>query len=137
MGGGPGRKGDSQGSGAFNGRPAVTFRYPINPANDLPLPTIAPAQALPGVKLRFKHGDYQMHVSVVSSNNTIEYASASGETTVPNAAISYNGLMSGQAEDALLSQTTLTNTGKAQIKTVMTNAATGAQTLETAYAIQS
>jgi hypothetical protein len=31
----------------------------------------------------------------------------------------------------------LTNTGKAQIKTVMTNAATGAQTLETAYAIQS
>ena len=28
----------------------------------------------------------------------------------------------------------LTQTGKAQIKTVMTNAATGAQSLETAYA---
>lgn len=35
------------------------------------------------------------------------------------------------------SKFTLTNTGKAQIKTVMTNAATGAQTLETAYAAQS
>ena len=35
------------------------------------------------------------------------------------------------------SKFTLTNNGKAQIKTVMTNAATGAQTLETAYATQS
>ena len=35
------------------------------------------------------------------------------------------------------SKFTLTQTGKAQIKTVMTNAATGAQSLETAYATQS
>ena len=34
------------------------------------------------------------------------------------------------------SKFTLTQTGKAQIKTVMTNAATGAQSLETAYATQ-
>ncbi|EKS27546.1 MAG: hypothetical protein J0G33_02940 [Afipia felis] len=32
------------------------------------------------------------------------------------------------------SKFTLTQTGKAQVKTVMTNAATGAQSLETAYA---
>ena len=32
------------------------------------------------------------------------------------------------------SKFTLTDTGKAQVKTVMTNAATGAQSLETAYA---
>lgn len=35
------------------------------------------------------------------------------------------------------SKFTLTQTGKAQIKTVMTNAATGGQSLETAYATQS
>lgn len=35
------------------------------------------------------------------------------------------------------SKFTLTQTGKAQIKTVMTNAATGSQSLETAYATQS
>lgn len=35
------------------------------------------------------------------------------------------------------SKFTLTKTGKAQIKTVMTNAATGTQSLETAYATQS
>jgi hypothetical protein len=34
------------------------------------------------------------------------------------------------------SKFTLTQTGKAQVKTVMTNAATGAQSLETAYATQ-
>jgi hypothetical protein len=35
------------------------------------------------------------------------------------------------------SKFTLTQTGKAQIKTVMTNAATGGQSLESAYATQS
>jgi len=35
------------------------------------------------------------------------------------------------------SKFTLTATGKAQVKTVMTNAATGAQSLETAYATMS
>jgi hypothetical protein len=35
------------------------------------------------------------------------------------------------------SKFTLTQTGKAQVKTVMTNAATGSQSLETAYATQS
>jgi hypothetical protein len=35
------------------------------------------------------------------------------------------------------SKFTLTQTGTAQVKTVMTNAATGAQSLETAYASQS
>ena len=40
---------------SYNGRPAVTFRYPINLCpSDNALPTIDPAQSLPGVKLRFK-----------------------------------------------------------------------------------
>jgi len=100
----------SQGSGAYNGRPAVTFRYPVNPAYDQPLPTIDPAVATPPAKFRFKRGDYQVHVSLVGADGTV-YASAFDGTTVPEASVTYAGATSGQAEDALLSQTRLRNTG--------------------------
>ncbi len=100
----------SQGSGAFNGRPAATFRYPVNPINDVPLPTIDPAVPVPPALLRFKRGDYQVHVSIVGSDGTV-YATASDGTTVPDVTIAYAGATSGQAEDALLSQTTLRNSG--------------------------
>jgi len=100
----------SQGSGAYNGRPAVTFRYPVNPVYDQPLPTIDPAVATPPAKFLFKRGDYQVHVSLVGTDGTL-YASAFDGTTVPEASISYAGATSGQAEDSLLSQTRLRNTG--------------------------
>ncbi len=100
----------SQGSGAVNGRPAVTFRYPVNPAYDQALPTIDPAAITPPAKFRFKRGDYQVHVSLVGTDGTV-YASAFDGTTVPEASIAYAGATSGQAEDALLSQTRLRNTG--------------------------
>jgi uncharacterized repeat protein (TIGR01451 family) len=100
----------SQGSGAYNGRPAVTFRYPVNPVYDLPLPHIDPAVATPPAKFRFKRGDYQVHVSLVGADGTV-YASAFDGTSVPEASISYDGATSGQAEDALLSTTRLRNTG--------------------------
>jgi uncharacterized repeat protein (TIGR01451 family) len=100
----------SQGAGAYNGRPAVTFRYPVNPAYDQPLPTIDPSVATPPAKFRFKRGDYQVHVSLVGTDGRV-YASAFGGTTVPEASITYDGATSGQAEDALLSTTRLRNTG--------------------------
>src|SRR5690606_35758306 len=100
----------SQGTGSVNGRPAITFRYPNLPANDVPLPTIDPAIALPPSKFQFKHGEYQVHVSLVGDDGTV-YATAMDGTTVPDAAISYSGPTSGQTEDALLSTSTLTNVG--------------------------
>ncbi len=100
----------SQGTGSVNGRPAATFRYPNLAANDLPLPTIDPAIALPPSKFQFKHGEYQVHLSLVGDDGTV-YATAMDGTTVPDAAISYSGPTSGQTEDALLSTSTLTNIG--------------------------
>ncbi len=54
--------------------------------------------------LRFKYGEYQVHVFVVGTDGTV-YDKAQSGTSVPNASIAYNGAMSGPAEQALLSTT--------------------------------
>lgn len=99
-----------QSAGSYNGRPATTFRYPNLAANDVPLPNLDPAMPL-GAKLAFKHGQYQVHARIVGADGTVYASSASVGTTVPDIAIGYNGPTSGQAEDALASQSTLTNVG--------------------------
>ena len=100
----------SQSAGAYNGRSAQLFRYPINAANDTTLPTL-PTTVLPPSKLRFKRGKYQMHVSVVGDDNGITYASASADTTVLGAIVDYSGATSGPAEQPLLATTTVENIG--------------------------
>lgn len=100
----------SQGAGAFNGRPAVTFRYPNVATYDQPLPVIDPAIGIPPSQFSFKRGDYQVHISLVGDDGTV-YATAQDGTTVPDAAVAYAGATSGQAEDSLLSTTTLRNAG--------------------------
>lgn len=100
----------SQSAGSFNGRPATTFRYPNLAANDLPLPHLDPAMPL-GAKFAFKHGQYQVHARIVGADGAVYATSALAGTTVPDVAIGYNGPTSGQAEDALASQSTLSNSG--------------------------
>jgi hypothetical protein len=101
----------SESTGALNGRAAAIFRYPINPANDAPLPGSLSQTALPPTLFRFKPGQYAVQVQLVGADNTTVYATATSGTSVPNAGIAYNGPTSGPAEDALLSTTTLTNSG--------------------------
>lgn len=100
----------SQSAGSFNGRPSTSFRYPNLAANDAPLPHIDPAMPL-AVKFAFKRGQYQVHSRVVGADGTVYATSATAGTTVPDIALGYNGPTTGQVEDALLSQSTLTNAG--------------------------
>lgn len=96
--------------GAHNGRTATFFRYPNLAANDAVMPTVDPPVAL-GVKLAFKAGEYQIVGRIVGADGHVYASTTPVSTTVPNALIAYNGPTSGQAEDAILSQTRLTNTG--------------------------
>ncbi len=98
-----------QGAGSLNGRASATFRYPNLADNDLPLPRLDPAMPL-SAKFAFKRGEYQVHARIVGRDGTV-YASAMAGTTVPEVLIGYNGATSGQAEDALRSQTLLRNFG--------------------------
>src|SRR5690606_31841904 len=94
-----------------DGRPAVQFRYPNLPANDLPLATLPPT-ATPPSNLRFRAGEYRTVVEIVGSVDGTVYASATTNTTsVPDASISYSGPLSGPAEQLLISQTRLRNQG--------------------------
>ena len=96
--------------GTSGGRPAVRFRYPNLPANDLPLPT--GEYPMPPGNLRLRAGEYRVTVDVVGSQDGTVYASATTNTTsVPDAAISYNGATFGPAEELLLSTVTLANGG--------------------------
>ena len=62
--------------------------------------------------LRLRAGEYSVHIDVVGSIDGTVYASATTNTTsVPDAAISYSGALSGPTEQLLLSQTTLVNQG--------------------------
>ena len=96
--------------GSHNGRTATIFRYPNLAANDAVMPTVDPPVAL-GMKLAFKPGEYQIFGSIVGADGHVYASTAPARTTVPDAHLAYNGPTSGQAEDALLSQTRLTNTG--------------------------
>lgn len=99
-------------AGALNGRPAVSFRYPNLPENDLALGNTGGAVVLPPATLRFRPGEYRVQVDVVGSSDGMVYASATtNTTTVPNVAIGYNGGTSGPAEQLLLSTATLANSG--------------------------
>src|SRR5690606_25777315 len=98
-------------SGNHDGRPAVFFRYPNLPANDLPLPNTGGPQAIP-FEIRFAPGQYRLLTEVVGADDTTIYATSSTiVTTVPDAAITLDGSFTGSAEQSLLSTTTLTNFG--------------------------
>ena len=99
-----------QAMGSHNGRTATIFRYPNLAANDAVMPNVDPPVML-GIKLAFKAGEYQLFGSIVGADGHVYASSATARTTVPNAQLTYNGPTAGQAEDALLSQTRLTNTG--------------------------
>ena len=99
-------------SGSLNGRTSVLLRYPNIQDNDLPLPTLDPAMALPPANLRLRPGEYRVQVDVVGSTTGTVYASSvTNTTTVPSAHIAYSGAASGDAEDLLLSTTRLRNQG--------------------------
>ncbi|HET6631115.1 MAG TPA: MBG domain-containing protein [Rhodanobacteraceae bacterium] len=100
----------NESAGSWNGRPAVTFRYPVNPAYDQAMPAM-PVTDLPPSLVQLKPGEYQVTATVVGDDDGRVYASDMVTTTVPDAAVSYNGPLSGPTETALLSQATLANTG--------------------------